>query len=53
MEVDNFQGTVEPERVVTSNKEWWEYWRRYWDAKDSESPLAHDYACDVTIPAGP
>lgn len=31
---------------------WWEYWREYWERKDTNIPLPQDYACEITIPLG-
>lgn len=38
-----------PER----SQQWWKYWRAYWDSKETANPFPQDYACEVTIPAGP
>jgi hypothetical protein len=38
------------EKIASSNAAWWEYWKDYWQRRDSDSPLPKDYACEVTIP---
>lgn len=43
-------GEVPVSDIAELNKKWWEYWRTYWDKKDTEDPLPKDYACEVTIP---
>jgi hypothetical protein len=53
MEIVTHHGIVGIEEIERLSERWWEYWREYWDKKDSDSPLAYDYACEVTIPAGP
>jgi len=35
------------------SQKWWKYWRAYWDSKETANPFPKDYACEVTIPAGP
>lgn len=53
MVVLNHEGELDESAVLESNREWWAYWREYWQGKDTSNPLPHDYACEVTIPAGP
>jgi hypothetical protein len=43
-------GSVALDQVAEVNRQWWDYWRRYWAHKDTAEPLPHDYACEVTIP---
>jgi hypothetical protein len=43
-------GELSAEQIVKASGDWWEYWRRYWDLRESESPLPKDYACEVTFP---
>jgi hypothetical protein len=42
--------SVALDKVAEVNRQWWDYWRRYWAHKDTTDPLLHDYACEVTIP---
>ena len=39
------------EDIPERNEQWWEYWEKYWDSKDTDHPYPKDYACEVTIPA--
>ena len=41
---------LSPEQIVEAAAAWWAYWREYWSRRDSDSPMATDYACEVTIP---
>lgn len=43
-------GAVVLDQVPEVNREWWAYWRRYWDNKDTPEALPKDFACEVTIP---
>lgn len=43
-------GEISIDEVFIRYKEWWEYWRKYWDFKNTSHPMPQDYACEVTIP---
>ena len=43
-------GSVALDQVADVNRQWWDYWQRYWAHRDTAEPLPHDYACEVTIP---
>jgi hypothetical protein len=45
-------GELTLDDVKNRNDKWWEYWKLYWEKKNTNSPLPEDYACEVTIPAG-
>jgi hypothetical protein len=45
-------GEIQIEQVDRLCDDWWDYWHRYWDLKDTPNELPKDYACEVTIPAG-
>ena len=30
--------------------QWWDYWKDYYDKRDTEEAYEKDYACEVTIP---
>ena len=51
--VFNHHGELDPPSVVAAIRKWWDYWREYWQRKDTLDPLPRDYACEVTIPCGP
>ena len=44
------EGEVAVTDIAEINQKWWEYWRMYWDKKDTSDELPKDYACEVTIP---
>lgn len=43
-------GKVELHQIPKINSLWWEYWKKYWESKNTKNPLPQDYACEVTIP---
>jgi hypothetical protein len=43
-------GEIDFNEVESMYRKWWDYWREYWEKKDSDNPLRKDYACEVTIP---
>ena len=43
-------GELSPNQVAKAAGDWWEYWREYWNRRDSSTPMPKDYACEVTIP---
>lgn len=45
-------GELSLDDVENRKDKWWDYWKEYWEKRDSENPLPKDYACEVTIPAG-
>jgi hypothetical protein len=52
MGVINHQGELDERAVLESSRKWWEYWREYWQRKDTAAALPYDYLCEITIPAG-
>lgn len=46
----NHTGEIALGDIADLNKKWWEYWRLYWDKRDTDESLPKDYACEVTIP---
>ena len=46
-----FEGPLTPDEVEERHKRWWDYWKEYWQRKDTDRPMPEDYACEVTIPA--
>jgi len=44
-------GEIAIKQIPAVNSEWWIYWRKYWDLRNTKNPLPKDYACEVTIPA--
>ena len=43
-------GHLDAEALRKANSSWWDYWRNYWQRRNSPNPMPHDYACEVTIP---
>lgn len=39
--------------LVEAHRRWWDYWREYWQRRETATPLPKDYACEVTIPIHP
>jgi len=46
----NHSGNIDLADIADINRKWWDYWRTYWDKRDTNEPLPKDYACEVTIP---
>lgn len=44
------QGDVTLDQLTDANRQWWDYWRSYWDKRNTPAALPKDYACEVTIP---
>lgn len=45
-------GNVALEQIPQIHSEWWDYWEKYWQLRDTANALPEDYACEVTIPIG-
>jgi hypothetical protein len=52
MSVVAHHGELDESEVVAANRKWWEYWKDYWNLRDTDKALPRDFACEVTIPAG-
>lgn len=46
----NHTGDIALSEIQNINKEWWDYWRNYWDKRNSDNPLPNDPACEMTVP---
>ncbi|RSK48368.1 hypothetical protein [Hymenobacter rigui] len=44
------EGEVLLSEVEEKNRQWWSYWKQYWQVKDTADAYPVDYACEVTIP---
>ncbi len=47
-----FAGVVSSDEIEQRHRQWWEYWKEYWQRRESADPMPRDYACEVTIPLG-
>lgn len=52
MSILSHHGEMDETGVIAAHEKWWEYWKEYWDRRDTDDPMPRDYACEVTIPAG-
>ena len=43
-------GDVQLNQIPFLYSQWWTYWRRYWDLKNTKDALPNDFACEVTLP---
>ena len=43
-------GDISEEDIKRLSKKWWDYWKDYYDKRDTEEAYEKDYACEVTIP---
>ncbi|MES2329508.1 MAG: hypothetical protein V4539_07895 [Bacteroidota bacterium] len=46
----NHSGVIPVSNVQELNREWWRYWREYWDKAGTAEALPKDFYCEVTIP---
>ncbi|MBK9247230.1 MAG: hypothetical protein IPM69_03740 [Ignavibacteria bacterium] len=43
-------GIIELEQIPKLNEQWWTYWKKYHELRNSENALPIDYRCELTIP---
>jgi hypothetical protein len=48
MTIHNIYGEIKIQEIGTLVSEWWDYWKEYWNVKDTQKALPKDYACEVT-----
>ncbi|TCZ79379.1 hypothetical protein E0485_05825 [Paenibacillus albiflavus] len=46
----NHTGDINLNDIDSLVSRWWEYWKEYWELKNTLNELPKDYACEVTIP---
>jgi hypothetical protein len=51
MKIVSHSGEIELSKIPELHQKWWDYWKKYWEVKDSNSPLPYDPLCEITIPA--
>jgi hypothetical protein len=51
-EIATINGIVGLGEIQNMHDQWWQYWRDYWNKKDSKESLPYDSLCEITIPAG-
>ncbi len=51
MKIVSHSGQIELANIPELHQKWWDYWKKYWDLKDTKSPLPYDPLCEITIPA--
>jgi hypothetical protein len=52
IKIVSHDGELSLDDIERRTGRWWEYWKDYWEKRNTENPLPQDYACEVTIPAG-
>src|SRR5262249_17729729 len=50
MKIVSHSGQIELQKIPELHQKWWEYWKNYWDMKETKSPLPYDPLCEITIP---
>ena len=50
MKIVAHSGQIELNKIPEFHQKWWDYWKKYWDLKDTKSPLPYDPLCEITIP---
>lgn len=51
MQIVNHSGKIPIENIPELHSKWWDYWKKYWDLKDTENKMAYNPLCEITIPA--
>ena len=51
MKIVEHSGQIDLNKIPELHQKWWGYWKKYWDLKDTKSPLPYDPLCEITIPA--
>lgn len=51
MKIVSHSGQIELENITKLHQKWWDYWKKYWDLKDTKTPMPYDPLCEITIPA--
>ena len=46
------KGRYTEEEILSASAKWWEYWKRYWELRNTKEAYPKDFACEVSIPAG-
>lgn len=50
MDIYSHTGEITLDEIVTYHQAWWDYWKKYWDVKDTPEALPYDALCEITIP---
>lgn len=50
MDIYSHAGEITLDEIVACHQLWWEYWKKYWDVKDTPEALPYDALCEMTIP---
>jgi hypothetical protein len=45
-------GEVPLTSVARLNGDWWDYWRKYWNLRNTPDEMPRDDTCEVCIPTG-
>jgi len=53
LEIQSDAGEVPLAAVPQMQKEWWAYWKRYWQLGGTPRALPRDINCEISFPAGP
>ena len=51
MHIVNHTGKIPLEKIPELHSKWWDYWKKYWELKDSSNEMPYDPLCEITIPA--
>jgi len=50
MKINTINGIIELKNIPKLNDDWWEYWRDYWNKRETSHEYPQDYACEVIQP---
>lgn len=51
MRIITHDGEISIDQIPDRHNKWWNYWRQYWDLRNSDKALPYDPICEITIPA--
>lgn len=51
MKIVSHAGEIELNKISELHQKWWDYWSKYWEVKETKSPMAYDPLCEITIPS--
>lgn len=50
IEVVGKNGKYTEEEIEIASKKWWDYWKTYWNLRNTKDAYPKDYVCEITIP---
>jgi hypothetical protein len=51
MKIVSHSGQIELDEIPELHQKCWDYWEKYWDLRETKTPMPYDPLCEITIPA--